>query len=59
MILSIISCIQHLAKDQKIYLCGGDAKYLSAFLPHSVCKERLVFDGMEVALKKAGILECK
>ncbi|GAA7126291.1 type III pantothenate kinase [Helicobacter pylori] len=59
MILSVISCIQHLAKDQKIYLCGGDAKYLSAFLSHSVCKERLVFDGMEIALKKAGILECK
>ncbi len=59
MILSVISCIQHLAKNQKIYLCGGDAKYLSAFLPHSVCKERLVFDGMEIALKKVGVLECK
>ncbi|GAA8195804.1 type III pantothenate kinase [Helicobacter pylori] len=59
MVLSVISCIQHLAKNQKIYLCGGDAKYLSAFLPHSVCKECLVFDGMEIALKKAGILECK
>ncbi|MGT0085773.1 type III pantothenate kinase [Helicobacter pylori] len=59
MILSVISCIQHLAKNQKIYLCGGDAKYLSAFLPHSVCKECLVFDGMEIALKKAGVLECK
>ncbi|MFT2819715.1 pantothenate kinase, partial [Helicobacter pylori] len=22
-------------------------------------KERLVFDGMEIALKKAGVLECK
>ncbi|WP_231166034.1 type III pantothenate kinase [Helicobacter pylori] len=59
MILSVISCIQHLAKNQKIYLCGGDAKYLSTFLPHSVCKERLVFDGMEIALKKAGVLERK
>ncbi|ADU84822.1 type III pantothenate kinase [Helicobacter pylori] len=59
MILSVIACIQHLAKDEKIYLCGGDAKFLSAFLVHSVCKERLVFDGMEIALKKAGILECK
>ncbi|GAA8757038.1 hypothetical protein Hpoki52_09910 [Helicobacter pylori] len=37
-------------------MCGG---IVSAFLPHSVCKERLVFDGMEIALKKAGILECK
>ncbi|WP_104747961.1 type III pantothenate kinase [Helicobacter cetorum] len=55
-ISSIVSCIQNLAQNQKIYLCGGDAKFLSAFLPHSICNERLVFDGIEIALKKIGLL---
>ncbi|WP_104761523.1 type III pantothenate kinase [Helicobacter cetorum] len=55
-ISSVVACIQNLAQNQKIYLCGGDAKFLSAFLPHSICNERLVFDGMEIALNKIGLL---
>ncbi|AFI05386.1 pantothenate kinase [Helicobacter cetorum MIT 99-5656] len=55
-ISSVIACIQRVAQNQKIYLCGGDAKFLSRFLAHSICNERLVFDGMEIALKKIGVL---
>ena len=50
-IYSIVSIIEKHSKDRKIYITGGDGKFLSKFLKGSVYDEGLIFKGIERGLK--------
>lgn len=52
MLQSIILLIKETAKNQQIYFCGGDGKFLSKFFPNSLYNELLVFQGMQKALQR-------
>lgn len=49
---SIISCIEQVSKDKKIYFCGGDGKFFSKFFPNAIYDRSLVFKGMQKALER-------
>lgn len=47
---SIYLMIKDVAKDKKIYFCGGDGEIFSRYFKNSVYKKDLVFDGMKRAI---------
>lgn len=50
-IKSILLTIEDNCKDKKIFLTGGDGAYFSRFLPRSIYKQGLIFDGMIKVIK--------
>ena len=49
---SIVSFVKEIAKDKKIYFCGGDGEFLSSFFKGSIYKKDLIFDAMKKIIKE-------
>ncbi|MCI6989805.1 MAG: type III pantothenate kinase [Campylobacter sp.] len=52
----LVLSIKDIAKDQKIYLTGGDGHFFSQFFKNSVFDKTLIFRGMLKALKQKGVI---
>lgn len=48
---SIVSCIKEFAKNETIYLTGGDASFLNQFFKNAINEKNLVFQGMQKLIK--------
>lgn len=49
---SIVGLITEVAKEKKIYFCGGDGKFFSKFFKNCIYDETLVFKGMQKAWER-------
>lgn len=50
-ISSIVTCIKEFAKDETIYLTGGDSSFLNQFFKNAINEKNLVFQGMQKLIK--------
>ncbi len=54
---SIIGLIERVAKGRRLIFSGGDGRHLSRYFSQSLYDEDLIFRGMALSLKKAGVKE--
>lgn len=51
----IVTLINHLASNKKVYFTGGDGEFLSKFFKNAICDRMLVFRAMQKLIDEKGI----